>query len=197
MFFIALGITSVCLTKGDKLFGIIILIGLIFGMLGDVLLGFKYITTKTKKIWILSGMFAFAFGHISYVVGLFIHFYQSGHILFAILPFALALIISSAYLCVAKVVGIHFGKMFVFGIFYLTCLTSMFSTALSMGILNQFNEPTLIMFFCGAFMFVVSDFMLTGAYFKDGQRPKWYMATYSVAYYLAQFAIAFSILFLV
>lgn len=196
LFFIALGITTVCLTEGDKQFGVIILIGLIFGMLGDVLLGFKYITTKTKKFWILSGMFAFAFGHISYVIGLFVHFYQRGNVFFAILPFMISLVMSTIYLCVKGRLGIHFGKMYPFGVFYLICLTSMFSTSLVMGILHSFNETTLIMFFVGAFNFVISDCMLTGAYFKEGQRPKWYMATYSVAYYIAQFLIAFSILFL-
>ena len=50
--------------------------------------------------------------------------------------------------------------------------------------------------FVGAICFATSDFMLTGAYFKAGQRSKAYMATYSVCYYIAQFAIAFSLFFI-
>ena len=65
-FFVALGIYLFVISNGHLLFKIFLLMGLIFGMLGDVLLGFKYITTKTKKIWIMLGMFAFDFGHISY-----------------------------------------------------------------------------------------------------------------------------------
>ena len=75
--------------------------------------------------------------------------------------------------------------------------SSMFSSALSMSILHQFSMTTLVMFLIGALNFVCSDFMLTGSYFKDGERSKAYRAIYSVFYYVAQFLIAFSIFFLV
>ncbi len=198
LFFVALGILGLCLnSKGPFLFKLFIVLGLFFGMLGDLLLGFKYITTMTKNFWILAGMFAFAFGHICYVLGLFFGFYVSGKVLFAILPFVTALVIMALYLIVARKVGIKFGKMTPFGIYYLLCLTSMFSSALYMTALHGFTVTTLIMFFVGAINFIASDFMLTGAYFKPGKRSKPYMAIYSVFYYVAQFIIAFSIFFLI
>lgn len=199
LFFVALAIVCFCINKeGNFLFKLFTVLGLFFGFLGDIFLGFKYITTKTKPMWILLGMFAFAFGHICYSVALLTNFYISGHTLFIILPFVLPLAIVCIYLLVAKKAGINFGKgMFFFALFYLYCLTSMVSSAISMVCLYSFSVPTLIMFFAGALCFGVSDFMLTGAYFKEGQRSKTYMATYSVFYYLAQFAIAFSIFFLV
>ena len=199
IFFVALGILCFCLnSQGHFYFKLFIVIGLFLGMLGDLLLGFKYITTKTQKIWILAGMFAFAFGHIAYIVGLLIDFYISGYPLFMVLPFTLPIILIAIYMFVAKKVGINFGKgMLVFGLFYLYCLTTMFSSALSMVILYQFQVPTLVMFFVGSICFATSDFMLTGSYFIPGKRPKAYNAIYSVFYYLAQFIIAFSIFFLV
>ena len=198
LFFVALGIYLFVIVPGHFAFKLCTLLGLIFGMLGDVLLGFKYITTKTKKIWILSGMFAFLFGHICYVVGLFLEYYIPGHVLFIILPFVTAICMCALYMLVAKKVGINFGpKMLPFGLFYLFSLTSMVSTALYMSILHGFQIVTVVMFFVAALFFMASDFMLTGAYFKSGQRPKWYMATYSVFYYVAQFTIAFSIFFLI
>ena len=142
-------------------------------------------------------MFAFAFGHISYVIGLFLGFYVPGQVLFAILPFVTAICLSLIYLVVSKKVGINFGpKMLPFGLFYLFCLTSMLSTSFYMALLHGFSIVTSVMFFCGAMFFAASDFMLTGSYFKPGQRPKAYNAIYSVCYYLAQFIIAFSIFFL-
>lgn len=197
LIFVALGIVTFCLTTGYFYFRLFTLLGLIFGMLGDVLLGFKYITTKTKKFWILSGMFAFAFGHICYTTGLLVEFYIPGNPLFIVLSFALPVVIIALYMVVAKKVGINFGKgMLLFGLFYLYCLTSMVSTSLSMSTLHGFKFVTLFMFFICALFFMASDFMLTGAYFKEGKRSKTYMATYSVFYYIAQFVIAFSILFL-
>ena len=197
LFFVALGIYCAFLTEGHVLFKVFLNLGLFFGMLGDLLLGFKYITTKSKKIWILAGMFAFALGHLFYISALFVEFYIPGNPLFIVLPFVTALVLCCIYMFISKKVKISFGKLLPFGLFYLACLTSMLSTSLYMAILNKFSILTGVMFFAGAVFFATSDSMLTGAYFKEGKRPKWYMATYSVAYYLAQFLIAFSLFFLV
>ena len=199
LFFVALAIVSLCLSgTGHFHFKLFAILGLFFGMLGDVFLGFKYITTKTKKMWILLGMFAFALGHIFYVIALLGGFYIKGNALFMVIPFVLPIIIITIYMFVAKKVGINFGKgMLLFAFFYIYCLTSMFSSSLSMVILYKFSLTTLVMFFIGAICFAASDFMLTGAYFKEGTRSKAYMAIYSIFYYVAQFLIAFSIFFLV
>ena len=198
LFFVALGIALFCMhSEGHFYFKLFTILGLFFGLLGDVLLGFKYITTKTKKFWILSGLFAFAIGHIMYTTGLLLEFYVPGNALFIVLPFTLPLVFMCIYMFVAKRVGINFGKgLLPFALFYLYCLTMMLSTSISMVCLHKFAVTTLVMFFCGAICFATSDSMLTGAYFKEGQRPKAYMATYSVFYYVAQFVIAFSIFFL-
>ena len=197
LFFVALGIYCAIVIEGNVAFKALVVAGLIFGLLGDVFLGFKYTTTKTKKIWIMLGLFAFAFGHISYLVSLFVGFYKPGNVLFAILPFVTSSIITTVFMIVSKKLGVELGKkLFPFAVFYIFCLTSMVSSVFYMCLLHGFTVTTLIMFFCGAFCFMCSDFMLTGAYFKPGQRPKAYMAIYSVFYYLAQFAIAFSLFFL-
>lgn len=197
LFFVALGIYLFVVTTGHFYFKLFLLLGLIFGLLGDILLGFKYITTKTKKMWIMLGLFAFAFGHISYLVSLFLEFYVPGQTLFAILPFVLAVVLTSIYLVIAHKVDIRFGKKLLpFCIFYLLCLTSMVSTSLFMAILHSFSIKTGILFFIGAVFFCASDFMLTGSYFKKGDRSKTYLAVYSICYYTAQFLIAFSLFFL-
>ena len=197
IFFVALAVYLAITIPGDVLYKVFLVLGLFFGLLGDVLLGFKYITTKTKHIWILAGMFAFAIGHICYIIALFTHYYVPGHWWFILLPFVTAICISGLYMVVSRRIGINFGKMLAFGIFYLLCLTSMVSTALYMNILHRFSITPLWMFFMGSLFFITSDFMLTGAYFKAGKRPKAYNAIYSVCYYVAQFVIAFSIFFLV
>lgn len=197
LFFVALGAYLFFTVEGHFLFKLFTLLGLFFGFLGDVFLGFKYITTKTKNAWILAGMFAFLSGHIFYIVALFLEYYVKAHIVFIILPFVTAAAIAVVYLLVFKKVGINFGKLLPFGFLYLLCLSSMVSTSLYMAILNRFSIVSLVMFFIGAVFFAASDTMLTGAYFKAGKRSKAYMAIYSVFYYVAQFVIAFSIFFLV
>ena len=196
MFFVALAIYLVATIDGPILFKAFTLAGLIFGTLGDLLLGFKYTDPKRKKYWILAGMFAFALGHISYIVGLFLGFYVAGNILYIFLPFITAAGLSVLYMVFSPKLGINFGKLLPFGVLYLFCLTSMVSTSFYMALLHGFSLVTSIIFFCGALCFITSDFMLTGAYFKPGKRSKPYLAIYSVFYYLAQFAIAFSLFFL-
>lgn len=196
-FFVALAIYLSITVEGHIPFKVLTTLGLFFGFLGDFLLGFKYITTgKAKKLWILAGMFAFAFGHISYIVGLFVEYYVAGQWWFILLPLVTAFCLSSIYMVISRKVGISFGKLLPFGLFYLACLSTMFSTSLYMAIAHGFSIVTGVMFFVGAFFFVCSDTMLTGSYFKPGQRPKWYNGLYSVFYYLAQFIIAFSLFFL-
>lgn len=222
LFFVALGILDFCLNPdGYFFFKLFTVLGLFFGMLGDFFLGFKYITSgKAKKAWILIGMFAFALGHVFYIVGVLTGFYFPGEAMssgtariiarayinfnvpentfFLIFPFVLPILFIAIYMVIAKKVGINFGKgMLPFGIFYLYCLSSMVFSSLFMAILHGFSKPTLIMFLVGAVFFASSDMMLTGAYFKEGKRSGAYMATYSVFYYIAQFVIAFSIFFLV
>ena len=199
LFFVALGIVCCCLNNSDHiLFKVFTVLGLFFGLLGDVFLGFKYITTKTKKLWILLGGFTFGLGHIFYTIGLLTEFYVPGNVVFIILPFVLPIAFVSVYLPIAKKVGIKFEKgLIYFAIAYIYCLTTVLSSSLSMVCLHRFSLVTLVMFFIGAINFACSDFMLTGAYFKPGKRPKAYNAVYSVFYYIAQFVIAFSIFFLV
>lgn len=199
LFFVALGVVCCCYNhSGHLTFKILTVLGLFFGMLGDLALGFKYITTKTKKLWIGLGMFAFIIGHILYVAGILVDFYVPGNALFIILPFVIPIPILSTYMLIAKKVGIDFGKgMLPFALIYLYGLTTMVSSSFCMLILYGFKPITLIMFFSSAICFAASDFMLTGAYFKEGERSKAYMAIYSILYYAAQFAIAFSIFFLV
>ena len=197
LFFVALGVYCVAITSGHTTFKVLVLLGLIFGMLGDVFLGFKYITTKTKKLWILLGGFAFGAGHIFYIVALFMEYYVPGQYWFAILPFITALTICVIYFLIAHKAGIEFGKKLLpFALFYLLCLSSMLSSSFYMALLHKFSIVTGVMFFIGSAFFAASDIMLTGSYFKAGQRPKAYLAVYSVCYYLAQFIIAFSLFFL-
>lgn len=199
LFFVVLGILDFCLNPhGYFLFKLFTVLGLFFGMLGDLFLGFKYITTKTKNMWILLGMFAFLLGHLFYMVGLFIGFYVPGYVICLILPFVIPIFLIFIYLVIAKKIGIDFGKgMLPFAISYLFCLSSMVVTALCMACIHSFSLVTIVMFFVGSVHFAVSDCMLTGSYFRKGQRTKAYNAIYSVFYYIAQFVIAFSIFFLV
>lgn len=196
-FFVALGIVCLCLNKEGRLaFKVCTIVGLSLGILGDLLIGFKYIVKSNSLLWIVVGSITFALGHVAYTIGLLNGFYIYGNTLYMVLPFIVPIAFVAIYLLIAKKAGVNFGKgMLMFAISYLYILSMMATTAICMTILHKFELTTLVMFFAGSIAFVVSDVMLTGSYFKPGKRSKLYLATCSVLYYAAQFLIAFSLLF--
>lgn len=74
------GLTTVCCIliaivaishSPDKHFARLIVFGLIFGCLGDVLLALRFVFTEKFNTMFLSGAFAFLVGHIFYVLALY------------------------------------------------------------------------------------------------------------------------------
>ena len=176
--------------------GLFFIIALFFGFLGDLFLGLKRPLKKYEKQMTLLGLFSFAIGHITFVSGLFSVYYIPGHVVAIILPIIAAVLGGFGSLLLEKIMHLNFGSARKFGIFYFTCLTSFSFTALSMNILHSFSIPFLIIVLCGAVTFMSSDIILCKTYFGGSNVKKRYLVSTTVAYYVAQFAIAFSLFFL-
>lgn len=196
LFFVALAITAVCLNESDDLtYELLILFGLFFGLLGDIFLGFKYIS-KRKKLFIALGLFSFACGHVLYSVALYTRYYIAGDWLSASLPVSIAVSAAFLYVLYSKKFGLEFGKLKPAVFFYISVLLLMASCPLFLMVINEREPVTLLMFVPAGICFAISDFMLSGSYFGKHEKSKAYQATYSVFYYIAQFIIAFSLLYL-
>ena len=194
LLFLSLGI-YLYFYKGQPSIGIFIILGLTFGLLGDVALAFKRIAKQKDKFFTLLGMVFFIIGHIFYTTGLFVNYYVPGNVLHIIIPLVAAVIIAITIVIIELKLKFKLGGFKYFGILYFTALFSVSMSCLSLNILHSFQSTFLIMMLVGALIFASSDVLLTRTYFKENC-PKGFLISTSVTYYLAQFIIAFTLFLL-
>lgn len=199
LLFITTAVVAWILSKHtNNSFGIFVLIGLFFGLLGDVFLDLKYIVLKREYLFTVLGFVAFGIGHIFFITGLFIHFFVfSANILYLIIPIIVSMLLVVVTVLMEKFTKIKYKEMtpYVIGYgFILFFVTSIyFSTCLQSG----WHIITVNMMFAGFVLFALSDLILNNTYFSTGCNTPLFVITNHVLYYIAQFLIAASLLFLI
>lgn len=173
-----------------------ITIGLIFALLGDIALDFKYIYKEYSKQFTMFGFIAFAITHALYLIGLFIEFYHGENALYIVLPLIFGIIGGITMLLLEKPLKLQYKSFKYFVLFYAFILFFMVGTSFSMLTLTSFKLTSLWMFFVGAVIFASSDLILCYGYFGIKERTKKNIISNSITYYIGQYLIAFSLLFL-
>ena len=176
--------------------GIFVLLGLLFGLLGDIWLDLKYVFPQEDAPFTRVGIGVFAAGHILFLIGLLTRYYPGGHPLYLILPFVLAAVLSAGNLLLEKQMKMNFGDLKPLLGVYGFLLFSMVATAGSLALLNRGHVVSLNLFFIGGVLFMISDLILNGTYFSEGKERPVDIATNYLTYYAAQFLIASSLMFL-
>lgn len=196
--FIATALVAWLTSKNpDSFFGMFVILGLFFGLLGDVFLDLKYIITNKEYIYTVLGFLAFACGHIFFCAGCFAHFYDfSKNILFIIIPVIAALLLVVVTLLMEKFTAIRYKEMKPYVIIYGFILFFTVSLYLSVCIQSVWNIKTLIFMFAGLVAFALSDLILNNTYFADGFNTPAFVISNHIIYYAAQFTIAVSLFFL-
>lgn len=192
--FMAVGICGIYVAQ-DK-FGIFVLFGLLWGLLGDIWLDLKYVYLQHTHIYTFAGFACFAVGHIFYNVGLFkCYFSSSDNLLYFVIPAVLAIAAGFSVVLFGKIMKLNYGRYKIISMVYgaLLFMTMFFSC--SLAIMNHFGNLTLNMFAAGSILFAASDLVLSGTYFGEGHDKAIDIILNYVTYYPAQFLIAFSILF--
>lgn len=221
MFFIATAIFSLIenITSRDTLtyYSILplflLLLGLIFGMVGDILLDFKiYFKTLNMRylalendhdILMITGMGAFGIGHISYIIGSLL--LDNSLWLKLIISFIIgALAIFLIMLISIKIMKMTFRKFLIPVIIYGFLLSSFIAFSL-FRIVNHYDKASLLILI-GSVLFIVSDLILSITYFskeedykKEGflnPESRFMIVSNHITYYAAQFLIALAILFI-
>ena len=185
LLFVIIGICAYS-TCADRSFGKMVLLGLIFGAMGDVLLNLRYFSEKHGQKIFLAGIAVFFTGHIMYLIAL-IPLSDSVAVSFAVGVVIAALLL--AYIFKKLTVKIAFK---IFGIFYLGAIVIM--TVFAIGNYVSVHETARLIFAVGAVLFTVSDVVLIFNTFGDKTTLSRRIINLT-CYYIAQLLIACSVFF--
>ncbi len=183
LFFVILGF----LCADGSVFSRWILVGLIFGMAGDILLNMRHLTGEYGQKVFLVGILVFLLGHVMYLIALFEKAVKP------IIPTIVGLIL--AVLLIVWILGrVNAKKAFkIFGVFYIGAVTLMAVAAvwnaLTLGSLSD------KMLGIGGILFLISDIILIFNTFTGVTKSSGRITNLSL-YYLGQILIASSLYFL-
>jgi len=184
-FFVALGVY--CYVNNQTNGGMLIVIGLALGMLGDIFLNMRnlYEGAKSNKIFAI-GILAFLSGHFLYIAFLMQRAFDK-------LWIALVMTVVIAVVAIPplmKRITAPSKGLKIFGYVYLTIVICMFSCSVAMLISQGISALTFI-FVGGAFLFMISDFIMI--YYSFGKKIKPLRAINLLSYYVGQLLIAYCI----
>lgn len=166
--------------------GMFIILGLVAGMIGDILLDLKSVDKTRSDSYLNYGMLAFGIGHVFYITFLSV-FVGKNIVTEAIIAGAFALIFTSAVLLFSKqLLGLNLGKFALQASAYSCVLsfTAAYSVALAVSV------PTLWPIAIAFVAFWLSDIVLSLMYFGGRADNKFLSILNHVLYYGAQIAIA-------
>ncbi len=185
------------LMENPSIYSLLICIGLICGMIGDIVLDLKVIYIQDNDVYLNSGMVSFGAGHIFYITALILYIDSMGAIeLYKPLCIAIAISIalSICILAMTKVIKLNFGKFFYQSAVYTLLLVTL--SCLSVVFAIWYNVANLWFLVIGAVLILVSDLILSLNYFGGKEDDKILIFLNHIIYYMGQILIACFVMFL-
>lgn len=173
-------------------YGVLMIFGLIFGLLGDIWLDLKYVYDKHKDIYLYSGFICFMCGHVFFISAIAYEYSQYKLWHFA-LSAAICLIIALGVGFLEKPMKLHFGKFKKIVMLYTFFLSMTAATAI-IGMFNNGFSAKYVWLSIGSVAFLLSDLVLSSIYFGENKNTKPNVMINHLLYYFAQFALAGTIL---
>ncbi len=166
----------------------LIVLGLVLGMIGDILLDLKVIYDN-DKIYLNAGMLSFGLGQLSYFSALTLLAYETEKSLWlpVLVSIGVALAVTAIILIAGnKLMKLEFGEYLGQTITYTILLSFMVEYSLILAILEAC--PWIV--FVAMALFFLSDVVLSTQYFGGKLHDKVYIVINHVLYYSAQILIA-------
>ena len=179
-------------------YGIIVMFGLVFGMLGDIYLDQKWVYPDHNKQYLYAGFITFLIGHIFYLVAIFRKLSEFVKLkpMHFIIAAAIAVAIDIFNLLLEKPTKQHYGSYKFIVTLYTFFVAGTFGASVTATIFTFGTAafvPFLI-FAIGAGLFLLSDVILSPMYFGDGSKntPANFVINH-LTYYVGQYIFALSI----
>ena len=176
-------------TKGDFSYFILILIGIIFAVFGDIFLSIKSKSHKKSSIIFLLGLISFSITHIFYTSAFsYLNPIQLKELVLALLFSLIIMLYIKAYK------RLEFNKLFIPSFIYCTLISIMYCKSLAL-LIDYKNNKGIVFLVIGTTLFIFSDFVLSFIIF-DNNHNKVLPAINLITYYIGQFLIASTVMFL-
>ncbi|HQL81988.1 MAG TPA: lysoplasmalogenase family protein [Spirochaetota bacterium] len=189
--FIATACAAIVMNLQEYAYGLLIVLGLVCGLLGDIWLDLKYVYPQDNDTYLYAGFYSFFTGHLFFITAIFLSYKWT--------PWTMAISVIAALIGAAgatlmeKPMKLSYGKFratcFIYGFILMLTASSSVVAAFATG------ETAWIVMSAGGVLFLLSDLVLSGTYFGEGKNTPAYVVANHVLYYAAQFVIASSILF--
>lgn len=192
--FLGVGILSKIISGNDSKFAMIVIIGLIFAWVGDLLL-----QLPGKAIFVIGGAM-FLITHICYIYAYTtqIKVFEPDRKFFNVWEILIAVAIVVLFDLYNRHLKVNLGKMRIPVWIYAFMLSTMVIKACSLGI-NLFkigNITGALLIIIGAFCFFYSDVSLTYTMLEERRKGSfWYKFFNSLTYFTGQALIALSVMF--
>ncbi len=204
LFFVIIACVALAIKPENFKYGIFLLIGMFFCVIGDIWLDLKYVHKEYDEPYTFTGIASFMVSHIFYVVGILLAYpeYIPWQIALAIFS---ALSVSVIERLISKKTGFEYGKLkgltFVYSIVIMLTVTFALNAVNAFGWLpvlagNTMPEimPKFLCMNMGTVIFALSDLSLSIAFFRKGGNTKLNVVVIHVTYYIAQYLLALSII---
>ncbi len=174
-------------------FSYMIMVGLFFGVLGDIWLGLKWALKRYRSLFTLVGIFCFGCEHLTFLIATWLFFGYTVPIFYMFIVFVVAIVASLFAILSGTYAGLRYRNFQ--GVAFVYAFLLLFSEFIFglVAATNHFDiQPMNRMVVAGLF-FILSNALVSHTYFgKRAIRPSDVYIEHGL-YYLAQFIIASSI----
>lgn len=199
IFFILTAVSATFLNPTQFKYGILVICGLVFGMLGDIYLDQKWVYPQDMAQYLYAGFITFLIGHTFYITALYkmgsVYGLKPVHLLISI---AVGVVICVGNLILEKPTKQNFGKfkpiLSLYSLFVGT--TPAISVVGAIVTYGTDGFMPFVVFAIGGVFFLISDLVLSPMYFGEGKNTPANFVINHVTYYIGQYLFALSIVFL-